>query len=182
MPTRHGNRDDYANCMAGSDGLDITLFRALTLAARQLTVVVEQSLQAEAGISLPEFEILSALAAAPERRARAGALGQMLAWEKSRISHQVGRMERKGLIERFSCEDDLRGTWVGLTDTGAGAIASATPAYDAAIYAQLGQLAETDAGANLAREVLDIGAHVSPDSCQAEVTLLVASLSVEDNA
>lgn len=168
--------------MAGTDGLDITLFRALTLVARQLTVVVEQRLQAEAGISLPEFEILSALAAAPDRRARAGALGQMLAWEKSRISHQVGRMERKGLIERFSCVDDLRGTWVGLTDAGAGAIASATPAYDAAIRAQLGTLAATDAGANLAREVLDIGAHVSPDSCQGEVTLLVASLSVEDNA
>jgi DNA-binding MarR family transcriptional regulator len=168
--------------MAGTDGLDITLFRALTLVARQLTVVVEQRLQVEAGISLPEFEILSALAAAPDRRARAGALGQMLAWEKSRISHQVGRMERKGLIERFSCADDLRGTWVGLTDAGAGAIASATPAYDAAIRAQLGTLAATDAGANLAREVLDIGAHVSPDSCQGEVTLLAASLSIEDNA
>ena len=168
--------------MAGTDGLDITLFRALTLVARQLTVVVEQRLQAEAGISLPEFEILSALAAAPERRARAGALGHMLAWEKSRISHQVGRMERKGLIERFSCADDLRGTWVGLTDAGAGAVASATPAYDEAIRAQLGTFAATDAGENLTREVLDIGAHVSSDSCLGEVTLLVASLSVEDDA
>ncbi len=166
--------------MAGTDDLDITLFRALTLVARQLTVVVEQRLQSEAGISLPEFEILSALAAAPDHRARAGALGQMLAWEKSRISHQVGRMERKGLIERFSCADDLRGTWVGLTDAGAGAIASATPAYRAAVQAQLGTLATTDAGASLAREVLDIGSHVSPDSCQAEVTQLVESLTGAD--
>ncbi len=166
--------------MAGTDGLDITLFRALTLVARQLTVVVEQRLQSEAGISLPEFEILSALAAAPDHRARAGALGQMLAWEKSRISHQVGRMERKGLIERFSCADDLRGTWVGLTDAGAGAIASATPAYEAAVQAQLGTLAATDAGASLAREVLDIGSHVSPDSCQAEVTQMVESLTGAD--
>jgi len=167
--------------MAGTDGLDITLFRALTLVARQLTVVVEQRLQADAGISLPEFEILSALAAAPDNRARAGALGQMLAWEKSRISHQVGRMERKGLIERFSCADDLRGTWVGLTDVGAGAIASATPAYEASVNAQLGTLAATEAGAALAREVLDIGSHVSPDSCQGEVAQMVGSLGVADS-
>lgn len=176
MTTRHGNGDDYANCMAGSDGLDITLFRALTLVARQLTVAVEHRLQREAGISLPEFEILSALAAAPDRRARAGELGQMLAWEKSRISHQVGRMERKGLIERFSCADDLRGTWVGLTDTGAEAIASATPAYDTAIQAQLGKLAATDAGAGLTREVLAIGTTVSPASCQGEVAALLTTL------
>ena len=162
--------------MAGSDGLDITLFRALTLVARQLTVVVEQRLQADAGISLPEFEILSALAAAPDRRARAGALGQMLAWEKSRISHQVGRMERKGLIERFSCDDDLRGTWVGLTEDGSIAIASATPAYDAAIQAQLGEVASTEAGASLARRVLAIGTTVTPASCQGEVASLLTSL------
>ena len=162
--------------MAGHGGLDVTLFRALTLVARQLTVVVEQRLQAEAGISLPEFEILSALAAAPDRRARAGELSHMLAWEKSRISHQVGRMERKELIERLPCTDDLRGTWVGLTDIGAGAIASATPAYDAAIRAQLGELAETDAGANLARRVLEIGATLTPTSCEGEVASLLTSL------
>ena len=104
----------------------------------------------------------------------------MLAWEKSRISHQVGRMERKGLIERFSCADDLRGTWVGLTDAGAAAIASATPAYEAAVGAQLGGLASTDAGASLARDVLDIGSHLSPAGCQGEVTQMVASLSGED--
>lgn len=165
--------------MARTDGVDITLFRSLTFVARQLTVVVEQRLQSQAGISLPEFEILSALAAAPDNRARAGALGQMLAWEKSRISHQVGRMERKGLIERFSCEDDLRGTWVGLTSTGAGAIASATPAYEAAVKAQLGALAATESGARLAREVLDIGTQVSPESCQADVTQMVDSLGAE---
>lgn len=166
--------------MAGTGGLDITLFRAFTLVARQLTVVVEHRLQSEAGISLPEFEILSALGAAPDNRARAGALGQMLAWEKSRISHQVGRMERKGLIERFSCTDDLRGTWVGLTDAGAAAITSATPAYEAAVGAQLGGLASTDAGASLARDLLDIGSHLSDASCQGEVAQMVASLNGED--
>lgn len=162
--------------MASRDGVDITLFRAMTLVARQLTVSVEHRLQTEAGISLPEFEILSALAAAPDHRARAGALGQMLAWEKSRISHQVGRMERKGLIERFSCADDMRGTWVGLTGAGAAAIASATPAYEGAIQSQLGTFAATDEGVRLAREVLGIGSLVCSGTCKREVTELVELL------
>ena len=162
--------------MAGVDGVDVTLFRALLLVARQLTVAVEQRLHADAGISLPEFEILSALAASPERRARAGALGQMLAWEKSRISHQVGRMERKELIERVPCADDLRGTWVSLTEAGAEAVASATPAYQEAVRAQLGGVANSAKGANLARQVLEIGLQASPGDCQAEVEQMAASL------
>lgn len=162
--------------MASADGVDVTLFRALSLVARQLTVAVEQRLQADAGISLPEFEILSALASSPDRRERAGSLGQMLAWEKSRISHQVGRMERKGLIERVPCADDLRGTWVGLTDAGAGAIASATPSYQEAVRAQLGDVAASAEGANLARQVLEIGVRVSHVDCQGEVQQMVASL------
>lgn len=165
--------------MAGADGLDVTLFRALSLVARQLNATVEQGLQTEAGISLPEFEILTALASAPSTRARAGALGQMLAWEKSRISHQVSRMERKGLIERVSCDDDLRGTWVALTDVGVAAVASARPAYHAAVNAKLGALAKTQEGADLATQLLDIGAAIAPDSCQGEVHQMIDSLDVE---
>lgn len=165
--------------MAGNGGVDITLFRALTLVARQLTVVVEHGLQTSAGISMPEFEILSALSAAPDHRARAGALGHMLAWEKSRISHQVRRMERKGLIERVSCADDMRGTWVGLTEAGALAVASATPAYEAAVRAQLGTIASTDACATLARTVLAIGAQASPEHCRGEVAQLADALNAD---
>ncbi len=180
LTTARGATDDYAGGVVSRDGVDITLFRALTLVARQLTVVVEHRLQTESGISLPEFEILSALAAAPDHRARAGALGQMLAWEKSRISHQVGRMERKGLIKRFSCADDMRGTWVGLTEAGADAIASATPAYEGAIEAQLGAFAAAEDGARLAHEVLSIGSLVTSESCQREVAELSDSLRLLD--
>jgi DNA-binding MarR family transcriptional regulator len=155
---------------------DVALFRALSFTARQLTAAVEHGLRESAGVSLPEFDILSALSASQERRARAGELGHMLAWEKSRISHQVGRMERKGLIERVSCDDDLRGTWVALTDAGADAIAAALPAYEEAVREKLGAAAATDEGADLTRRVLAIGATVSPDSCQGEVESLLAGL------
>lgn len=151
---------------------DVALFRALSFVSRQLTAAVELGLKESAGISLPEFEILGALSRAPEGRARAGELGEMLAWEKSRISHQVSRMERKGLIARVSCEDDLRGTWVELTEAGARAGDSAMPAYEAAIAQELGSVAATDAGKKLTHQVLAIGASVAPDSCQRELQTL----------
>lgn len=156
--------------------MDVTLFRALTFAARQLNAVVEEELRKSAGVSLPEFNILSALGAAPERRARAGDLGHMLAWEKSRLSHQVSRMERKGLIERVLCDSDQRGTWVALTDAGAAAVDQATPAYRAAVRTQLGGIAATASGSELARQIFAMGVNASPESCRDEVKSLGASL------
>jgi DNA-binding MarR family transcriptional regulator len=88
-------------------------------------------------------------------------------------------MERKGLIERVSCDDDLRGTWVALTDAGANAIAAALPAYEEAVRGKLGAVAATDEGSDLARRVLAIGASVSPDSCQGEVESLLEGLDSE---
>jgi DNA-binding MarR family transcriptional regulator len=53
---------------------------------------------------------------------RARELGQELAWEKSRVSHQVSRMEKRGLVERRECDTDARGTWIGITPDGRRAV------------------------------------------------------------
>ncbi|WP_062202279.1 MarR family winged helix-turn-helix transcriptional regulator [Demequina salsinemoris] len=100
------------------DEREWALWRSFALMSRQLWNRVEQRLQADAGISAADFEILHALSTADQHRVRVGELGEMLMWEKSRISHQVSRMERRGLVARVVCEEDLRGTWVGLTDEG----------------------------------------------------------------
>jgi len=85
---------------------------------RQLDRTLEQQLQQDAGISAPDYEILLALFESPQRRLRSRDLAELIGWEKSRISHQVTRMEARGLVERSECEDDLRGTWVGITADG----------------------------------------------------------------
>jgi DNA-binding MarR family transcriptional regulator len=38
--------------------------------------------------------------------------------EKSRLSHQITRMEKAGLVRRESCEGDRRGQFAVLTDRG----------------------------------------------------------------
>lgn len=85
---------------------------------RQLDRALEDQLQRDAGISGPEYEILLSLFEAPERRLRSRDLTQRIGWEKSRLSHQVTRMVSRGLVERTECADDLRGTWISLTNDG----------------------------------------------------------------
>lgn len=150
-------------------GISEALFRALMIASRQVTSHVEQELADTAGLSLPEFEILHALATAPDGRARAGELGMMLAWEKSRTSHQVTRMERRGLVARFTCESDQRGTWVVLSPAGADAVAAAEPAYRAAVGRALESIAGTQDGDAFARAALEIGRQLAPGACQSAV-------------
>lgn len=92
---------------------------------RQLDRALEDQLQQDAGISAPDYEILLALFGSPHRRLRSRDLAERIGWEKSRISHQVTRMETRGLVERTECEDDLRGTWIGLTTAGRRAVLGA---------------------------------------------------------
>lgn len=165
--------------MASSPGPERreALFRALSLANRRLSAALERGLQERAGISAADFEILRALASSPEGHARAGALGEMLSWEKSRVSHHVTRMEARSLVRRVSCETDMRGTWVEIAPQGREALDRAVPAYEdevrGAFPADLSP-ADADAAARFALAVLR---HASPASCDAEVESLEQDLS-----
>jgi DNA-binding MarR family transcriptional regulator len=86
-----------------------------------------------AGLSLPDYEVLSALAATPSGMLRAYELGADLQWEKSRLSHHLKRMSNRGLIERVACESDGRGLWVSIAPAGRGALQQAAPVHDAMI-------------------------------------------------
>ncbi|OBJ50891.1 MarR family winged helix-turn-helix transcriptional regulator [Mycobacterium sp. 1423905.2] len=92
------------------------------------------NLQREFGLSAPDFEILVNLSEAPEGRMRAYALSRATSWEKSRLSHHLGRMEKRGLVSRE--EDphgDSRFPQVVLTEAGRAAIRSAAPANAARV-------------------------------------------------
>ena len=98
-------------------------FRSMS---RKLDLALERQLQQDAEISAAEYGVLHALLQAPDRQLRARDLGRALLWEKSRVSHQVSRMEKRGLLERRECETDARGSWIGLTSDGARAVLRAT--------------------------------------------------------
>ncbi|MEI6254540.1 MAG: MarR family transcriptional regulator [Mycobacteriaceae bacterium] len=99
----------------------------------ELPAVLHRELQADAGLSLSDFEVLVKLTDTPEGRVRVTDLARELKWERSRVSHHVTRMERRGLVERSECRDDGRGAWVVLTEQGRSAIERAAPGHAATV-------------------------------------------------
>jgi DNA-binding MarR family transcriptional regulator len=47
---------------------------------------------------------------------RSRELRRVILWDRGRLSHQVARMEKRGLVVREECADDARGTMVRMTD------------------------------------------------------------------
>ncbi|CAN5164950.1 MarR family transcriptional regulator [soil metagenome] len=109
------------------------LWKAFYIMRRQLELTLERRLHADAGISSADYEILIALNEDPAKRLRAGQIGDIIGWEKSRVSHQITRMEQRGLVKREECGDDARGVWVVLTEDGDSAVLSTRRDRTAAI-------------------------------------------------
>lgn len=95
----------------------------------ELPAVLHRELQADSGLSLPDFEVLVQLTDTPEGRVRVMDLASALQWERSRLSHHVKRMEARGLVGREECVEDGRGAFVVLTRAGRDAIERAAPAH-----------------------------------------------------
>ncbi|MEO3873373.1 MarR family winged helix-turn-helix transcriptional regulator [Nonomuraea sp. B12E4] len=94
-------------------------------AHRLLVREVDRGLQRDFGISKAEFSVLVTLRQAPGRRLRVGDLAESLAWEKSRVSHLLTRMESRGFVERAESGASGRRTGIGLTEKGRRAVESA---------------------------------------------------------
>lgn len=92
-----------------------------------------RQLQRDSGLSLPEYEVLAQLSEAPGQRLRPYELCEALNWEQSRLSHQLSRMEKRGLVAREECAADGRGAEVFLRTDGADSIRSAAPGHVAAV-------------------------------------------------
>ncbi len=98
-----------------------------------LPAALNRQLQQDCGLTLPEYEVLVQLSETPERRLRPFQMCDALNWEQSRLSHQLTRMERRGLVARQECAADGRGAFIELTPAGADVIGAAAPQHVAAV-------------------------------------------------
>ena len=85
------------------------------------------------GLSMHDYEILVELSEAPLSRMRMTELADRTAQSRSRLSHQVNRMEARGLVGREGCEGDKRGTFAVLTQLGAAMISQVAPHHVASV-------------------------------------------------
>ena len=104
-------------------------WRGLLRMTSQLNARMNRQLQDEYGISLADYDVLVVLSEAPAGRLRVFEIADALAWEQSRVSHQLARMQRRGLVAREECATDARGAFVVLTEAGRAAIERAEPAH-----------------------------------------------------
>jgi DNA-binding MarR family transcriptional regulator len=79
------------------------------------------------GLNGRDYEILVELSEAPDQRMRMTDLADATSQSRSRLSHQVSRMEKRGLVRRDDCEGDKRGTFAVLTAGGFEAIERVAP-------------------------------------------------------
>jgi DNA-binding MarR family transcriptional regulator len=96
----------------------LAIWRSLLDTTADLRRVLGAKLQ-ETGLSPADYQVLLALSEARDRRLRSSVLAAEIDWERSRLSHHLGRMERRGLIRRDDCATDNRGAEVVLTEDGA---------------------------------------------------------------
>ncbi|MEU0912451.1 MarR family winged helix-turn-helix transcriptional regulator [Streptomyces althioticus] len=84
--------------------------------------------QADSRMSAADYIVLAKLTEAGGRM-RFMDLTKLVEWEKSRMSHQVGRMVKRGLVAKEECPDDGRGAFVVATPAGYQAIEDAAPLH-----------------------------------------------------
>lgn len=99
----------------------------------RLTSRISRELVQATGLSDADYDILMAIGESESGSVRALALRCGLDWEKSRLSHQLRRMEERGLVAREDCAEDSRGSVVRITPEGRVVAATAREVREASI-------------------------------------------------
>jgi DNA-binding MarR family transcriptional regulator len=105
---------------------ELRIWRDFVETTERLRSHLASRLQSDSGLSPGDYAVLLALREADGHRLRSSELAVAIGWERSRLSHHLGRMERRGLIRRVECATDNRGAEAVLTDDGARAFRRAT--------------------------------------------------------
>jgi DNA-binding MarR family transcriptional regulator len=112
-------------------------WRAWISASTLLRERLSRELQEAHGLTLADYEILVRLSEAPRRQLRMSVLAENTLASRSRLTHQIDRLERDGLVSRQQCPDDRRGQLAVMTDRGWQALVAAAPTHVAGVRRHL---------------------------------------------
>lgn len=104
-------------------------WRSFITMQMELQSKLNRQLLADTGLSESDYAVLVHLSEAPEGRLRIFQLRGHLQWEKTRLTHHLGRMARRGLVDREPCVTDPRGAFIQITETGLAEITRAAPKH-----------------------------------------------------
>ncbi len=106
-------------------------WRTYLYATTLLTDRFGEALQSdpEIDLTLGEYEILVRLSEAEDKFLRMSELADKVVHSRSRLTHTVSRMEKRGLVERVRCSEDGRGRQAQLTEAGEEMLVRAAPVH-----------------------------------------------------
>lgn len=133
-------------------------WRAWLAANTLLLDAFSRDLQAAHGLTMADYEILVRLSESDDRRMRMSDLAEATLSSRSRLSHQIDRMERAGLVERMPCTDDKRGYFAVLTPAGWDTLVDAAPCHVTSVRQRIVDVltpAEFEALGRASRKLLD---------------------------
>lgn len=112
-----------------------TFLYGVNLLMENISTALEQDPHFD--LSLDEYEILVRLSEAPEGRIRMSGLADQVVHSRSRLTHTVARLEKRGILERVRCSGDGRGREAVLTEAGADLLRQAAPVHVASVRERL---------------------------------------------
>jgi DNA-binding MarR family transcriptional regulator len=111
------------------DDQEMRAWRAYVVGKAVLDAQLNRDLRECHQLALGDYELLVRLSEAHCGQARMSTLAEQVASSKSRISHQIGRMEKAGLVRRRECPGDRRGVFAVLTPHGTEVLRVAAPTH-----------------------------------------------------
>lgn len=132
------------------DDGEMRAWRAYVIASELLRKQLNRELQDRHGMALADYEVLVRLSDQDDGRMRMAHLAGEVASSKSRLSHQIARMETAGLVQRVECGDDARGVFAEITEAGRARLRETAPTHVAGVRAHLVDLLKPSDQAALA--------------------------------
>lgn len=83
-----------------------------------LQTVLDRELRELAGIALADYEVLVIVSESPGHTRRMAEIAEEVGVSRSRLSHTVARLEKRGILKRTSTRGDGRGVNCSMTDEG----------------------------------------------------------------
>lgn len=123
---------------------EMRFWRTFIVASMLLEGRLNRELVEGHGLSHDDYVIFVVLSEQPERRMRMSALAEIVVSSKSRLSHQVARLERAGLVRRDDCQSDGRGVFAVLTPAGYQLLEEAAPTHVEGVRRHLVDLVSDD--------------------------------------
>jgi DNA-binding MarR family transcriptional regulator len=114
---------------------ELRLWHAWLYVGEAVTSRVARDVAEASGLSAADFSILASLAERGDGRLRQRELALALNWDKSRISHQLTRMQERKLLTRSKTAQD--GSQVAITALGRDALERARPIHARAVRRHL---------------------------------------------